>query len=117
MQNLTRLPTNETCDAANRNCKYYMDLCFSLAVKRDCSLMKRQSLIWIIKPGGSKILRIGDDVIRYKENPLRFPKVKKWNAVGCVNEGFVLDLDQVRLYKVRRERRELVIAPHVRGDS
>ena len=90
MQNLTRLPTNETCDADNRNCKYYMDLCFFLAVKPDCSLMKRQSLTWIIKPGGSKILRIGDDVIRYVENPLRFPEVNKWNAVGCVNEGFVL---------------------------
>ena len=46
--------------------------------------------MWIIKPGGSKILRIGDDVIRYIENPLRFRQVKKWNAVGCVNEGFVL---------------------------
>ena len=90
VQNLTRLPTNETCDAGNRNCKYYMDLCFSLAVKPDCSLMKRQSLTWIIKPGGSKILGIGDDVIRYIENPLRFPEVNKWNAVGCVNEGFVL---------------------------
>ena len=67
-----------------------MKLCFSLAKNYNCSLFDRTSLTWVLKPGQSKILRRGDDVVQYIENPLRFPEVNTWKAVRCVNKEFVL---------------------------
>ena len=67
-----------------------MTLCFSLAKNDDCSLFDRTSLTWVLKPGQSKILRRGEDVVQYIENPLRFPQVNTWEAVSSVNKEFVV---------------------------
>ena len=69
-----------------------MELCFFVAGKPDCSLFDRTSLTWVIKPGRSKILRLGDDAVQYIENPLRFPEVDRWKAVSCDDKTFVVNM-------------------------
>ena len=82
--NLTRLPTNETCDAGGGNCKYSMTLRFWFSEKPDVLLFTLPTLIWVIQPGQSKMINIYEDVGKDTSNPLRVEIYQLWNAASGI---------------------------------